>query len=359
MASLSVIVPVYNVEDCLDWCLDSLAVQTFPDIEIICVNDGSPDGSRDILSRRAQEDPRIVIIDKPNGGLSSARNAGIDAATSPFVCFLDSDDRFTPTACERIVEMLESTSADVVTFGARPYPPEDSYHWLDEVLDTGDATYDTFDISLMFREHSWPFAWRTACRTDFLRASGVRFDETLPFGEDTAFQFEIYPRSGKTVLFSDKLYDYRVRRNGSLMERQMSDTASRMVEHTQIVERIFSDWADLPAPDGSESTLLARYATEMIDWTCEFVLYRCLKLADSDWLTVTGGMHALWNRWWTDGDLRLMKLPRAARDIVDVVLKGSSMPNRHMRTLVAYRSYAHRYGNRALLAHWLGRLQAR
>ena len=340
MAAISVIVPVYNVEDCLDWCLDSLAVQTLPDIEIICVNDGSPDGSRAILERRVQEDSRIVIVDKENGGLSSARNAGIAHATSPYVCFLDSDDRFLPQACERMVEEFERTGADVLTFGANPYPAEDSYNW--------------------FSQESWPFAWRTACRTEFLRNSGVLFDETLPFGEDTAFQFQIYPRSGKTVLISDKLYDYRVQRNGSLMDRQMTDTHGRMREHVEIVSRVFEDWAKLPAPEGEGAkSLLHRYAIEMIDWTTELVLYRCLKLADESWHDVADAMHALWNRFWSDDELRTMNLPAAARDIVDVVLEPKPGMSRRARTLVAYRSYAHRYGKRALVEHWIGRIRAR
>ena len=99
MARLSVVVPVYNVEDCLPWCLDSLKVQTLSDIEILCINDGSTDRSRNVLASYAGRDARIRIIDKPNGGLSSARNAGIDAATAPYVSFLDSDDRYTSTSC--------------------------------------------------------------------------------------------------------------------------------------------------------------------------------------------------------------------------------------------------------------------
>ena len=112
---LSVIVPVYNVADYLDWCLDSLAEQTCADLEILCVNDGSTDNSRKILERRQEQDPRIVIIDKENGGLSSARNAGIKAAKAPAVCFLDSDDRFMPDAAEVIVRTFANEQPDVVT----------------------------------------------------------------------------------------------------------------------------------------------------------------------------------------------------------------------------------------------------
>lgn len=125
---LSIIVPVYNVEDYLDACLDSLQTQTFGDIEMVCVNDGSPDDSREILAKRQKEDARIVIVDKPNGGLSSARNAGINAACGTHIGFLDADDRFTPNACQRIAEAFAETDADVVTFGGycspqKPQPP--------------------------------------------------------------------------------------------------------------------------------------------------------------------------------------------------------------------------------------------
>ena len=126
---ISVVVPVYNVEDYLAWCLDSLLAQDLPSFEAILVNDGSPDGSRAIAQRYADADARFKIVDKENGGLSSARNAGIAAAKAPIVAFLDSDDRFTPDACRVIVEAFERTHADVVTFGANAYPAESAYPW--------------------------------------------------------------------------------------------------------------------------------------------------------------------------------------------------------------------------------------
>ena len=106
VSCISVIVPVYNVAHCLDACMESLQAQTLEDIEIICVNDGSTDGSCLVLEAWAARDARICVVDKQNGGLSSARNAGIHAARSPYVCFLDSDDRFHARACE---EMVRST----------------------------------------------------------------------------------------------------------------------------------------------------------------------------------------------------------------------------------------------------------
>ena len=97
MPRVSVIIAVYNVENFLEECLNSVINQTFDDIEIICVNDGSTDSSAEILDRFAQKDSRIKIITQPNGGLSKARNAGLKIASGKFVYFLDSDDYIEPT----------------------------------------------------------------------------------------------------------------------------------------------------------------------------------------------------------------------------------------------------------------------
>ena len=96
MKKISVIVPVYNMEKYLVRCLESIVNQTYPDLEIICVNDGSTDSSAKILETYASKDKRIKLITKENGGLSSARNAGINAATGEFITFVDSDDWIQP-----------------------------------------------------------------------------------------------------------------------------------------------------------------------------------------------------------------------------------------------------------------------
>ena len=110
---VSVIIPVYNVEPFLARCLDSVVGQTLRDIEIICVDDGSPDRSIDILNRYAAEDARIRVISQENRGLGGARNRGFDAATGEFVLYVDSDDWIDPAYCERLYEAARETGADV------------------------------------------------------------------------------------------------------------------------------------------------------------------------------------------------------------------------------------------------------
>ncbi len=115
---ISVIVPVYNVEKYLSRCLDSIINQTLKEIEIICVNDGSTDNSRAILEEYKNKDSRIIIVDKENGGLSSARNAGIKVATAPYIGFVDSDDWIEPGTYETAVKYFDE-DVDVVNFGAK------------------------------------------------------------------------------------------------------------------------------------------------------------------------------------------------------------------------------------------------
>lgn len=103
---VSVIIPVYNVERYLAQCLDSVSHQTYQNLEIICVNDGSRDGSPDILRRYADEDARIQVIGKANGGVSRARNDALDCARGEYIMFVDSDDWGEPDACENAVNAM-------------------------------------------------------------------------------------------------------------------------------------------------------------------------------------------------------------------------------------------------------------
>lgn len=110
---VSVIIPVYNVEPFLARCLDSVVGQTLREIEIVCVDDGSPDRSIDILRRYAAGDNRIRVISQENRGLGGARNRGFDAATGEYILFVDSDDWIDPAYCERLYEAARATGADV------------------------------------------------------------------------------------------------------------------------------------------------------------------------------------------------------------------------------------------------------
>ncbi|MBM6817583.1 glycosyltransferase [Olsenella uli] len=306
MTRLSVIVPVYNVERWADRCLGSLLSQDFDDFEVICVNDGSTDDSRQRLAAWEEKDARVRVIDQANQGPSAARNAGIRAARGDYVSFLDADDRYLPGACGRIVSALDETGSDVLVFGGRCFPDDAPCpEWLTESLHPRDVTYDAFSMDLLLREASRPFVWKLALRRDFLLARGLSLDEGLRFGEDQVFCFAVYPRSRRTTLISDELYEYQVVRDGSLMSGLRADFGSKMLEHNKVIERILADW--------SAGGFLRDHAADLVSFSLDFSLYDALKLDDATYRSVAEGLRRILSRYWTEADVSAMRLPRTTR----------------------------------------------
>ena len=124
MPLVSVIIPVYNVEQYLKQCLDSVLAQTLLDIEVICVNDSSTDGSLKILEEYAGKDRRITVVTQPNGGAGAARNKGLSMATGKYLSFLDADDFFEPDMLKLAYEKAEEDKADFVVFNSDQYYTE-------------------------------------------------------------------------------------------------------------------------------------------------------------------------------------------------------------------------------------------
>lgn len=123
---ISVIVPIYNMEPLLPRCLDSLAAQTLRDLEIICVDDGSTDGSGGIVRKYASGDSRFRLITQENSGRAEARNAGIRAAAAPYLGFADPDDYVEPDMYERLYRLAEESGADMVQCSYSPFLPAES-----------------------------------------------------------------------------------------------------------------------------------------------------------------------------------------------------------------------------------------
>ncbi|MEA2125728.1 MAG: CDP-glycerol glycerophosphotransferase, partial [Solirubrobacteraceae bacterium] len=119
MPRISVVVPIYNVEPYLEECLASIAGQTFRDLEVVMVDDGSKDSSPEIAERFVAQDDRFQLIQQPNGGLGKARNTGIEAATGEFLAFVDSDDYLAENAYELLLEALEESGSDFATGNVR------------------------------------------------------------------------------------------------------------------------------------------------------------------------------------------------------------------------------------------------
>ena len=261
---ISVIIPVYNVENYLPRCLESCISQTLYDVEFICVNDGSTDRSPDILKQYAERDARIKVLTKENGGLSSARNAGLAVARGEWIMFLDSDDFLMPEACERVWVETSEAPTDIIAFGAELYPrvPKPDV-WYERTLYIGTRRYFGFKPEILFKEAgAKPFVWRQAYRREFLDSLGITFDDG--YGEDIIFQFKVFPHAENVAFISDRLYVYRWYRQGSLMADVNRLPSAKLEQHLSIVERILTYW--------TQKGITEKYGVYTLDWVLEFIV---------------------------------------------------------------------------------------
>lgn len=216
---VSVIIPVYNVEAFLKECLESVVKQTLQEIEIICVNDGTKDNSMDIVKEYASKDERIIIVNKENGGLSSARNAGMNIASGEYVYFLDSDDYLRLEALEQIYQIAKKDNLDNVFFSAESFFENEEvkkknksyityYDRKQEYKEvyTGQELFTLMEKVSDFR----PSACLQMPRRQMLEAYGIRFFEGI-LHEDNLFSLQNMAVSERVKCIPDKLYMRRVR----------------------------------------------------------------------------------------------------------------------------------------------------
>lgn len=240
---LSVVVPVYNVEKYVERAVDSICIQTLTDMEIILVDDGSKDQSGKLCDELAQKDSRIRVLHKENGGLSSARNAGIEIAGGKYIAFVDSDDWIDPEMYAVLTGLLEKHQADLaicsykeVSEGENPNPAkgegEITVWQAQEALQVFVEEQETYNIQNA--------AWNKVYKRSLM--GELRFPEGKLF-EDIAYTTKLIARSKKTVYTNQPFYNYVVNRSGSIMnqrinERIFTDQIPLYMEKRQFLEEI-------------------------------------------------------------------------------------------------------------------------
>lgn len=242
MKTVSVIIPVYNVEKYLPRCLESVMNQTYAELEIICVNDGSPDNSSAILEEYAKKDGRIKVINQQNKGLSGARNTGIEAATGDYIVFLDSDDWMDEDAVEAAVSKAEN--ADTVMWG---YVREFAEKSIEKKIFEGDRSFDESETRALHRrlagltgaELSNPentdalvTAWGKLYTADIIKKNNLQFVDTKIIGtEDLLFNM-YYFGFAKKCFFIDKPFNHYRKDNETSLTRSYKP-------------KLFSQWSEL------------------------------------------------------------------------------------------------------------------
>ncbi len=212
---VSIIVPIYNVEKYLPYCLDTLLAQSYKNLEIILVDDGSPDNSGKIADEYAQKDARVKVVHKVNGGLSDARNAGLAVATGEYLMFTDSDDFLFPKACELLVDKIEKENADYV-IGNYINCYEDGKVWPNPVFNL--EKYKSFQLDIEDYVDSFFIMNSSVCnkifRHEFIKKLNLQFEVGLP-AEDAIFTTYCFIKSSKVYYIPDVVYCYRQRGAGT------------------------------------------------------------------------------------------------------------------------------------------------
>ncbi|MGN0917631.1 MAG: glycosyltransferase [Oxalobacter sp.] len=217
---VSVIVPIYNVEEYLHECLDSVINQTLTDIEIICVNDGSTDGSPEILKEYAERDARIKVIDKPNGGYGSAMNVGLKHVMGKYIGIVEPDDYISPDMYQRLYEEAEKHQADVTKSNYTNFfdlqngenAPEPYVNdWFTGKRKSPESIFTIREYPDFLSFH--PSIWSCIYRTSFIQKHRIDFQEIKGAGwADNLFQVKTMVLSEKIAYIDEAFYCYR-RRN--------------------------------------------------------------------------------------------------------------------------------------------------
>lgn len=214
---VSVLVPICNVEKYLDECLESARAQTLKDIEVICINDGSTDGSLDIIKSFMDRDPRFRVIDKPNSGYGDSMNKGLEAARGTYIAILESDDRMDPEALEYMVGRAEREDLEVLKCNFWLYwstedPKRGNRHDLYFPLASPEMVLMGPHAPIDYPQIFWAKAsiWSALYRRDFLEKNNIRFLPTPGASfQDTSFSFKVFACARRMAYSGRAFLHYR------------------------------------------------------------------------------------------------------------------------------------------------------
>ena len=235
---ISVIVPVYKAEPYLDQCVQSIVSQTYANLEIILVDDGSPDNCPAMCDAWAEKDSRIRVIHKENGGVSSARNAGLDMATGDYITFVDADDWIESDMLEFLLHNMFEFKADIsgCTFSKDFSNGETSYvnlNFSESISLRRNVMDDYFQVNTFF------YAVVTAKLYKFSLIENTRFDASLSSGEDEWFNY-LMCQSGCSAIASTKSMYHYVMTENSITRSKLQD-GRNWIDNVRMRVRVFDD----------------------------------------------------------------------------------------------------------------------
>ena len=227
MDKVSIIIGLYNVASFLkEKRLSCILNQTYSNIEIILVNDGSIDETQVICEELQAKDNRIIIVNKPNGGLGSARNAGLDAATGDYIWFYDVDDEAELDLIEKNVRWMQTYQTDLNIFGYYCITPHlhttEEVHFKERKIIDNSSLKSIFIDELLFVPNGNGFAWNKFYRKSFIDKHQIRFGNQR-IQQDEVFNLQFYPLLEKVYISSELLYHYYIYNTGNTRSKFIKD----------------------------------------------------------------------------------------------------------------------------------------
>lgn len=215
---ISVIIPCYNLAGYTRKCLDSILGQTYTELEVIAVDDGSVDETPEILEEYAKKDNRVVVIHQKNAGAGKAINKGIEAANGKYMTFVDNDDWIEPDMYEKLHTALVDNQADMAVCNFNlVYEDHTDYcysYMKNEVVDVWEDVYGYFSRYCACPQPN-NYTWTRLYKAEIIKGSDVRF-EMFRLGADTLFNFKLLPRVKRVAFIEDGLYNYVQRSSSSV-----------------------------------------------------------------------------------------------------------------------------------------------
>ena len=271
---ISVIIPVYNIQQHLRECLDSVLGQSYPHLQVICVDDGSTDESPAILAEYAQKDPRVQVIRQQNAGPGAARNTGLEAAKGEYVIFLDSDDWFEPDFLAKMVDTAQREGADVAicravefdTNSGRELPSE----WMmKKQYLPGKLAFAPQEMADHLFQFTYGMPWDKFYRRELLTSSRIRYP-ALKNSEDLAFVYPTLLAAKRIAVVDQVLIHHRINRMASVSNSRCGQPEAPY-EAFQIVKEYLE-----------QHQLMDTYRRSFLNWAMEFLVWHISNMSQRD-----------------------------------------------------------------------------
>ncbi len=239
---VSVIMPIYNCENELNRSISSVLDQTYSNIQLILIDDGSTDNSYKICDAYRQKDSRIELHKKENSGVSSGRNDGLDYAKGEYVTFLDADDEMKPVAIETMVNSMEKTESDMVVCSYYKEFRRNLHIPVERLDKSGKYTAKEYLCNTLKDpgHHYYGVVWNKIYRNEIIRKHNIRFDTNVNLGEDFIFNLEYISNVSSVCVIKDRLVNYSKSKSKTLSQnksKQVSDCQWEFINRKKIYDR--------------------------------------------------------------------------------------------------------------------------